>query len=110
VRYHTYGAHLPEIGVSEFTHGLEHELDDASDPGTALTSFSAHQSCYLSDTKHLMCHGLPYTIRECPVIGRRGFDRWAGQRRLMIKTKPPGQYSHGGFAVKKVAGIVRQQS
>jgi hypothetical protein len=34
-------AHLPAISVSEFTDGLEHELDGASDPGRALPSFSA---------------------------------------------------------------------
>ena len=37
------------------------------------------QSCYFSDTKHLVCHRLPRTVGECPVIGRR-VDRWMGQR------------------------------
>src|SRR6185369_7181711 len=52
----THMAHLSEIDVSEFTHGLEHELGDASDPGRALPSFSArlillplrHQTSHVS--------------------------------------------------------------
>src|ERR1044071_1426100 len=39
-----------------------------------------YQSCYFSDTKHLMCHGLPCTVRECPVIRGRGFNRRTRQR------------------------------
>src|ERR1041385_4842629 len=42
--------------------------------------FRLYQSCYFSDTKHLMCHGLPCTVRECPVIRRRGFNRRPRQR------------------------------
>ena len=37
----THMADLLEIVVSEFTHGLEHELADASDPRRALPSFAA---------------------------------------------------------------------
>src|ERR1700754_600907 len=33
------------------------------------------QSGYFSDTKNLMCHGLPGTVGECPVVRRRGFAR-----------------------------------
>src|SRR5678815_939534 len=39
-----------------------------------------HQSCYFSDTKHLMRHGLSCTVRECPVIRRRGFNHRTRQR------------------------------
>src|SRR5688572_12775046 len=39
-----------------------------------------YQFCYFSDTKHLMCHGLSCSVRDCPVIKRRGFNRLTRQR------------------------------
>ena len=76
----THIGHLPEILVSVLLNGLEHELDDARILEEHFHFPRLYQSCYLSDTKYRMCHGLPGTIRECPVIGRRGYDCWAGQR------------------------------
>jgi hypothetical protein len=47
---------------------------------TDRQSFRGRSALLLSDTEHLMGHGLPCTVCECLVIMRRGFHRQMRQR------------------------------